>query len=370
MRTDPFANAEAQVIGPARPYRQRDHIPVTHQHIFTMECMLTASRIIEILREDQHFATWLDYLDEIGPPPVAIPLVDGDAFMAALADLDVPVDDIETLISLRFQIESDPDLWWILVRAVHSLLLRMDIVDSPPGFHPMPIAIGRIAPFFYVYVFVMMLDHTKALHHRRSIPGVITIATMADIGRNMLVHRKRHGTHGLAAPDWLTLHPRGMIYQLGRLQFERSDIDKTTGDAIAAVGLPYRTGDSCLSIHIPDFMGSMSAAACDDSFHQASIFFADHFPEEEFHIAVCNSWLLDEQLKDYLKPASNVLSFQSRFRQIRPAEWNNDGPIRFVFGPIDEPLESLPQDTSIQRAVVSHIQAGRSWHGGLGWMEL
>lgn len=331
---------------------------------------MAASRIIDTLREDQQFSTWFDYLTEIGPPAAVISLPDGDAFLAALRDLDIPPDDIETLVSFRTQIDTDPDLWWLLERAVHSLLLRMDIVDLPPGFHPLPLSIGPIAPFLYVYVFVIMLDHTKELHRRRSIPEDITIATTADIGRNMLVHRKRHGTHGLAAPDWLTLHPRGMIYQLGRLQFERGKISPRTGEAIAEAGCPFQTGDPCLSIHIPDFMGSMSPEACDDSFSQARSFFSAHFPEEEFHIAVCNSWLLDEQLKNYLGSASNVVKFQDRFDGIRPADWNNDGPLRFVFGPIGRPLEEFPQETSVQRAVVSHIRAGRTWHGGMGWMKL
>jgi len=339
-------------------------------HLHAWEQTLTTSLTTELLHSEENLATWLDYLEEIGPPPAPIHLPVGDAFLAALSDLDVPADDVGTLVALRPEVETNADLWWLLERAVHSLLLRMDVVDSPPGFRPLPTAIGPVAPFFYVYVYVVMLPHTRELHRRRSISDEISLATMADIGRNMLVHRKRHGTHGLAAPDWLTLHPRGMIYQLGRLQFERAKIDKHTGNEIGAAGLPYKTGAPDLSIHIPDFMGTMSQEACDDSFDQARAFFPLHFADEEYHIAVCNSWLLDEQLKEYLSPDSNTIKFQRRFRGIRAAGWNNDGPLRFVFGPTDTPLDELPQATSIQRAVVEHIKAGRTWHGGMGWLEL
>lgn len=340
----------------------------TYHH--AREQTLTTSLTIEHLRSEENLATWLNYLEEIGPPPTPVQLPDGDGFPAALSDLDVPADDVATLAELRSEIETNPDLRWLLERAVHSLLLRMDVVDSPPGFHPLPTAIGPVAPFFYVYVYVAMLPHTRELHHRRAISDEISLATMADIGRNMLVHRKRHGTHGLAAPDWLTLHARGMIYQLGRLQFERAKIGTQTGDEVGAAGLPYETGNPDLSIHIPDFMGPMTQQACDDSFDQARAFFPLHFTEEEYHIAVCNSWLLDEQLKEYLSPDSNTIKFQRRFREIRPSGWNNGGPLRFVFGPTDAPLDELPQVTSIQRAVVEHIKAGRSWHGGMGWLEL
>lgn len=330
----------------------------------------SSTSTIELLRSEEKLASWLDYLEEIGPPPTPVSMPGGDAFLVALSDLDVPADDIETLVALRSEVVANTDLWWLLERAVHALLLRMDIVDSPPGFHPLPRSIGPIAPFFYVYVYVAMLPHTRELYRRRSIPDEISLATLADIGRNMLVHRKRHGTHGLAAPDWLTLHPRGMIYQLGRLQFERARIGTRTGDAIAAAGLPYTTGAPCLSIHIPDFLGSMTPAACDASFAAARAFFPTHFPDAEYHIAVCNSWLLDAQLQGYLSPASNVLKFQQRFREIRAADWNNDGPLRFVFGPTETSLDELPQATSVQRAVVEHIKAERMWHGGMGWLEL
>jgi hypothetical protein len=30
----------------------------------------------------------------------------------------------------------------------------------------------------------------------------------------------------------------------------------------------------------------------------------------------------------------------------------------------------LPQATSLERAVVEHIVAGRNWTGGAGWLEL
>ncbi|MGI8483583.1 MAG: acyltransferase domain-containing protein [Thermomicrobiales bacterium] len=331
---------------------------------------MTNISTLDLLRSEEKFASWLDYLEELGPPSTPIVLPDGEAFLSALNGLDVPTDDVGTLVALRSELVSNVDLWWMLERAVHSLLLRMDRVDSPPGFQPLPSGIGPIAPFFYVYVYVVMLPHAQELHHRHSISEEISRATMADIGRNMLVHRKRHGTHGLAAPDWLTLHLRGMIYQLGRLQFERAKIGTRTGDAIAAANLPYSTEYPCLSVHIPDFMGSMTEAACDVSFARAQAFFPEHFPDEDYYIAVCNSWLLDEQLRDYLSAGSNVLKFQQRFREIRAADWNNDGPLRFVFGPTETPLDELPQTTSVQRAVVEHIKAGRTWHGGMGWLEL
>lgn len=323
---------------------------------------------LAVLGAEERYAEWLAYLHDLGPLPTPVTVPEGDALLDAFRDLNVPADDIETLVRLRPWLDADQDLTWLLERCVHSLRANMDVVTTVPGFPVLPAEIGPIANFFYLYVYATMLPFSRELHRQHGIQDDTSSAIFADVGRNMLVHRKRHGTHGLAAPDWLMLHFRGMIFQLGRLQFERAKIGGRTGTAIQAAGLPYKTGDPTLSVHIPDFSGPLTQEACDDSFAQARTFFPAHFPDEDVHIAVCNSWLLDEQLSDYLSPGSNILAFQRRFQEIRPTEWNNTGILRFVFGPTDAPLDQRPQQTTVERAVVEHIRAGKEWHGGMGWM--
>ena len=326
--------------------------------------------ILERLRADESCAAWLASLAALNLEDLRIPPLPGGAdFDDALAWLAVPPDDLATMHALRPHLARSDELEWLRSRSVASMLVYMDVVASPHGFPVWPAAFGDLGRFFYVFVYASILPETRALFARRGIPEDVQRATMADIGRNMQVHRKRHGTHGLAAPDWLMLHPRGMIYQLGRLQFERAKLGNRTSTTIQDSGFPWKPGDPTLSIHIPDYMGPMSPAACDASFAWAAAFFPRHFPEEEVHTAICNSWLLDTQLRDYLAEGSNTIAFQHRFRHIRQGEWANDGPLRFVFGPTGWPLDDYPQQTSVQRAVINHLKAGKSWHGGLGWME-
>lgn len=322
------------------------------------------------LRADERCAAWIASLEALEVSGLAIPpLPRGAAFEEALAWLAVPDDDRATMHALHPVLAGSAELEWLRTRSVASLLAAMDVVAAPHGFPVWPESFGELGRFFYVFVYASILPATRALFATRGIPEAIQRASMADIGRNMQVHRKRHGTRGLAAPDWLMLHARGMIFQLGRLQFERAKLGTRTSTTIGESGFPWKAGDPTLSIHIPDFMGSMSPEACDASFAEAAAFFPRFFPEEEVHTAVCNSWLLDTQLRDYLDPRSNTIAFQRRFRHIRPGEWANDGPLRFVFGPVDWPLDDYPQETSIQRAIVNHLKNGGSWHGGMGWME-
>lgn len=324
---------------------------------------------LAILRTDDKTAAWLDHLDEIGPPATPVALPEGDALLAALDDLDIPADDIGTMIRLRDQVASDPDLTWLVGRSVHSLLLHMDTVGGPPLFPRLPTGFGEPGRYLYAFVYVAMLPHTRALHRQRGIPDAITTATMADVGRHFLIHREQTGQHGMSGADWLMVHARGLIYQIGRLQFERGRLGTSTSRGIATAGFPCEKGEPVISLHIPGHMGPMSPRACDEAFAAARPFFRTHFPDETPRLGLCHSWLLDEQLREYLPETSNILHFQRRFQPAYRPEPNNRPTLEFVFRTPDRPLDDLPQRTTLERAVVRHIRDGRQWRGGVGWLE-
>jgi hypothetical protein len=125
-----------------------------------------------------------------------------------------------------------------------------------------------------------------------------------------------------------------------------------------------------LSVHIPGFCGPFPPEVCEASFDLAREFFPRHFPEETYRFAVCKSWLLDRQLADYLPETSNIVQFQRRFQLAYAPEPDNHDTLDFVFRAPGRPLDELPQDTALQRAVVSHIRAGNSWAVSMGWLEL
>src|SRR5699024_5951961 len=117
--------------------------------------------------------------------------------------------------------------------------------------------------FFYVHMFVAALPQARDYFRDRNIPESVVQETLADLGRNIRVHRKREGVGGLGVAWWLTLHFRGMIYQLGRLQFERAHLGERGSAGAAAMGIRANPDDHVLSIHIPDFSGPMTPDACD-----------------------------------------------------------------------------------------------------------
>lgn len=282
-----------------------------------------------------------------------------------LAGLGIADDDARELLAAWPSPTTDEELWWLLERTYHVLVRDMggfDYVRWPD----LPRAYGATGRHFYAYVFLAALGDVRKYHELRGIPEDVAWASLADIGRNLTRDRRLYGEGGLRTHAWLTLHFRGAIYELGRLQFNRMRIHITrVGENDASL----RDGDPALGIHIPEG-GPLSPAECDRSFRWAREFFARHFPETSPRIGVCTSWLLDEQLADYLDPQSNIIRFQRRFKAIGGYDGDED-ILRFVFGrvgPTD--LDRLPQRTTLERAIVSHLRAGRHWRSRTGWLEI
>ncbi|MEU8354038.1 acyltransferase domain-containing protein [Streptomyces sp. NPDC048845] len=312
-----------------------------------------------------------------------------DELPEVLLDLAVPHEDINTLVAVRPVVTEEPGFRWLLERSVANLVRDMGVVrkgsDMPPvadGLLPEEgrlAAAGRCLP---VYVFLAALPYVRAHHRERGIPETVSRRTLADLGRHLAVHRRRTGRTGLLHPWWPTLHFRGELYQLGRLQFQRARLDERTGAAVAAAGLPLGSGGRplgpggpALNVHIPDFSGPMTPGACDASVDRARVFFPRHFPEEPYTVAMCNSWLLDRQLREYLPESSNIVRFQDRFHDApplpdAPAEPDDTEPVAFVFGDPALDIAGLPRRTAVERAVTDHLRAGGHWYGGYGWFTL
>ncbi|MFJ4239228.1 acyltransferase domain-containing protein [Streptomyces iakyrus] len=302
-------------------------------------------------------------------------LPDADTLPETLLDLAVPHEDINHLVALRRTLTADAGAMRLvqecaeeLVRDIGEAGVEVPLAERVAE---APAALGR---YFAVYVFVAALPYTRSYHRERGVTADVSRRTLADLGRNMAFHRRRHGRGGVEVPQWLTHHFRGELYQLGRLQFERARLGQRTGRAVVRAGLDVAPGEPCLNLHIPDFQGPLSPAACDRSLELAREFFARHFPRERYRVAVCHSWLLDPQLKQHLDPDSNIVRFQERFEPGRDPgeepEPEDTEPVRFVFGDPDLPVAGLPRRTSVERAVGDHLRAGGHWYVRHGWFRL
>ncbi|WP_329340353.1 acyltransferase domain-containing protein [Streptomyces sp. NBC_00663] len=317
-------------------------------------------------------------------------LPDTDELAEVLLDLAVPHQDINALVALRRTVVADAGAMRRIEECVEALVRDMGrIVEYGDGLQlgervaEAPAALRRS---FAAYVFVAALPYTRAYHRARGVSADVSRRTLTDLGRNMAVHRRRHGTYGVQSPQWLVLHFRGELYQLGRLHFQRTRLRQRAARGLAAAGMETAgmetagmeaagteaaAGTLCLDLHIPDYLGPLTPAACDRAVALAGAFFRAHYPEEEYRAAMCHSWLLDPQLKRYLPVDSHIVRFQERFR-IAPqdAEPADTEPVQFVFGDPGLPVEGLPRRTSVERAVGDHLRSGGHWYVGHGWFPM
>ncbi len=281
---------------------------------------------------------------------------------AVFEHLAISHEDQQEILAAWPSPDSDPETWDALRRAYATLV--KDLGGFAPIDLPGPaVETTPVARYFFVYVYLAALADVRRFHAQRGIPDEISWATLSDLGRNLKRDRLLLGDGGLRTSGWLTLHFRGAIYQLGRLQFNRMTV------RAAHVADAFREGDSAIGVHIPE-SGPLTPAACEDSLAQASTFFARYFPETPTRLAICTSWLLDPQLAEYLEPDSNILSFQRRFTLVGEGYEGDADVLRFVFHRIAPNIDDLPQRTALERAIVAHLKAGEHWRSRTGWLTL
>jgi len=120
-----------------------------------------------------------------------------------------------------------------------------------------------------------------------------------------------------------------------------------------------------LAIHIPS--GSpLDFDACGASLDRAKDFFGQHFPERAYAAFTCHSWLLDTTFDELLGPSSNMVRFQ-REMYLYPRVYRRPRVVEeAIFGRPLPPLDAVPRETRLQRAVTEHIESGGTLHGGGG----
>lgn len=212
--------------------------------------------------------------------------------------------------------------------------------------------------------FLRTLPDIRGHHAELGVPDEISWASLADLGRQVGLHRQTHGEFGFETQWWLIPHWSGVLYHLGRLQF----LLYAEQEPVPGVEL----GEWVIGVHIPE-TGPLTPEAVDDSLDQARTFFAEHFPDKPVRTATLTSWLLDPHLVEHLPADSNMVRFANRFTlQDGGPIANDDGSaVYFTFRTRDlGHLDRLPRDTRLQRLVLDRIAAGDHWHNMTGYLRL
>jgi hypothetical protein len=295
--------------------------------------------------------------------------------------LDVPFEDRTELLETMPHPDHDPELWWVLDRSHH--LLTNDIVNrvrrtGPPPPVP-PVALPARLRLFAVHLILVSIDDILRCHSELGIPEDVSRETLSLLGRRMATFREKYGRTGIELTRWDWMRFFGLLYQVGRLEVipyrlcthpEAGPLFWYDDERITGLGRGFRRGDPALSIHVPSG-DPLTPEACDASFSRLQAAFNAVQPDEPPLVATCTSWLLDDQLSEYLPADSNILRFAQRFELVPGSLDNDEAVLHFVFGAeLKKELYALPQRTTLERAVVEHIRSGRHWRLRTGWLSL
>jgi hypothetical protein len=290
---------------------------------------------------------------------------------AALLALAVPHEDIDPIAALLARMR-EPGEAWLLALCLGRLEAAMGSTDGMVALPRLRATEDPLSRYFYVFVYLAARAQVERFHAAHGVDPAVTALSLADLGRNMAVHRWRHpAVGGFEDYDWLSIHFVGGIYALGRLQFQRAQLGTRTAVAIDAAGFDVGAREPVLSLHIPRFFGPLTIDLVEAALAEAVDFFAAHFPTERYRYAVCHSWLLDPQLAGYLSAGSNIRAFGDRLTHAYTDTAADDaGTLQFVFADSTRPRAELPRSTRLQRAIVDHLDSGGHWYSAMGWLQL
>jgi hypothetical protein len=329
------------------------------------------------LQLPEEFAPWLDVLEAVGPPPGGLSLPSGSQAADQLRQLGVPEPDLGVILEALPSPDQDPELWWLLERAYHLIVRSIGDWDAATPLPSLPSHLGVQGRCFWIFVFLAAAPAIHQWHCERGVNELISWDTLADVGRHVARFRRRTGLTGLDSQFWLALHFRGALYALGRLQFNPYRLREGQAGPLfwyddqqaERRGSAFQRGQPTLGVHIP-FGEPLDPMACDRSFQAAAPFFREHFPAAASRLATCTSWLLDEQLADYLPPTSNIVRFQRRFGLVPGAREDDDTTFLFVFDRGLAALDDLVPKTRLEHALITHVRNGGHWYMRTGWLEL
>ncbi len=322
------------------------------------------------------YAGWLASIDQAPEAGPELPLSGSDD-AATLERLGVADQDAAAVLASRRQLDQAPAFRWLLRQCRRLVIAHMGDPGAPELLLPqLPAALGLAGRCFPVQLFLGTLPVTQRWQDRRGIPADACWPVFADLGRHMAIYRRAHGETGVDDPWWLLIHLRGLIYEFGRLQYNLLRIGagwlapQCWYDAEAGcLETGFRPGDDGLGVHIPED-GPLTPQASAASVAAARTFFDRYFPSPTRRLAICQSWLLDDQLAEYLPADTNIIRFQRQFTLVPGWRPGDQAVAQFVFRRTVDELAGVPQRTTLQRAIVSHLRAGRHWRVRSGWLRL
>lgn len=211
---------------------------------------------------------------------------------------------------------------------------------------------------------IAQLIHLKGIYLAKNIPISHLYKSIYDLSYRIERYYKRHGVYGLSDSDirWLTPLYQAEIFDIGVLRFQIShfsyeEIERSGHEYML---LPETWKDIFLentpiiTIHILK-NANLKPEKVTASFEQAVRFFDYYFPEHDYDIFVCRTWLLYEPIQELLGEASNIVDFARRFEIIAKNK-NTKQALARIYGTSDlNDISQMEKTSSLQKTAYKNL---------------
>lgn len=186
--------------------------------------------------------------------------------------------------------------------------------------------------------------------------------SMRDFKSKLIECRQVKGEWGSFVEGWLWDWKKVERLTLGRFTYSKKKLEE---DYILPDRRVVPAGHLKLECHIPSNMGPLTDEVRYDSYKRAWGHFKDVL-QDGLLIISCSSWLLYPRHKEFLPAGSNILRFMDDFDIIGGIEQEEFKDAWRIFGSEwGQPLEQLPEDTSLRKVykewLLGNRRAGRGY---------
>ena len=206
-----------------------------------------------------------------------------------------------------------------------------------------------------------LLPDLEEQYGREGIPTRFFHSFVENLKQAACNCQKIHGVWGTDIAWWLIDFFKLKLFSIGRLQFKRRKLRKAMGG--------YAEGSYYIDVHIPGG-APLTPALCAASYAEAAAFFRARYGMEQTLFG-CHSWLLSPELRTILPENSNILAFARDYTILQTRMDPTSSAVSFIFHVPSVPadLETLPEETSLQKALKTYLQGGKTINTAFGILE-
>ena len=215
----------------------------------------------------------------------------------------------------------------------------------------------------YLFILTILVPRLKDFYKRTGVSDKIAYDTILGI------YYKYKWTYGIFKVDgvrgwgWAKLIFSGKTYRLGRFEYEISEF---LFDEYQKDGNVIKKGEPVLNIHIPDTKEPITKEIRQESYNLAKEFFRERFNNKPIPF-VCFSWMTCPYNEQLMSPTSNVLDFMRDFEIIKVEDFEDFNEVSpFVFNSVHVEIDTMPQETSLQRNIKKYLLEGKKLGRGYG----